>query len=366
MVYQVFIILGDSPLTNIANFTLFGNNDIIILRIFIMMTFGIISLLIVGASWCLVGIVLGRAPKEGIDSRLVQLTSGLVSVSVSSIISCFIDKSSLPALNVMTSTLAIYFLAGAVNFAGLEAMAAGMQRGPNGIIWGIMQSALIFPFIIGILFFNVALTIPRLIGIIAIVAALCSFAATKNNASKGGNHTWKLFAFLSLAIMALQQNLTILPSYFESAREVPSVFRALASAIGSFLAAAINILITLVKNYAKTAPIFKSFFRARLWLYVLGMQFFSLIFSYTLFYPGMDIMAKCGAGAICHPLMVGSCIVSFTLYAILALKEKTTMAQRLALIFCLIGLTGLCFKADETEQPSRVRAYIQEKFFTAK
>jgi hypothetical protein len=50
----------------------------------------------------------------------------------------------------------------------------------------------------------------------------------------------------------------------------------------------------------------------------------------------------------------------------LALKEKTTMAQRLALIFCLIGLTGLCFKADETEQPSRVRAYIQEKFFTAK
>lgn len=331
-----------------------------------MITFGIISLLVVGASWCLVGIVLGRAPKEGIDSRLVQLTSGVVAISVSTIISCLIDKSSLPSTNIMVSTLVIYFLSGAVNFAGLEAMAAGMQRGPNGIIWGIMQSALIFPFIVGILFFNVALTIPRLIGIVSIIIALCCFAATKNNVNKSGNQSWKLFAFLSLAIMALQQNLTILPSYFEEAREVPSVFRALASSIGTFLAALINISITLVKDYAKTAPIFKSLFRFRLWLYVLGMQFFSLIFAYTLFYPGMDIMAKAGAGAICHPLMVGSCIVSFTLYAILALKEKTSLVQRLALIFCLIGLTGLCFQAKETDSPSRVRDFIHERFFTAK
>ena len=75
------------------------------------------------------------------------------------------------------------------------------------------------------------------------------------------------------------------------------------------------------------------------------MQFFSLIFAYTLLYPGLDAMGKAGAGAVSYPLMVGSCIVSFSLYSALRLKERISPAQLAALVLCLGGLAGLCFPA---------------------
>ena len=49
---------------------------------------------------------------------------------------------------------------------------------------------------------------------------------------------------------------------------------------------------------------------------------------------------------VCYPLMVGSCIVSFSLYSIFGLKEKATKVQIAALVLCMIGLAGLCFPKD--------------------
>ena len=57
-------------------------------------------------------------------------------------------------------------------------------------------------------------------------------------------------------------------------------------------------------------------------------------------------MAEANAGAICYPLMVGSCIISFSLFAIFGLKEKATRTQLLALLLCLLGLIAVCFPAD--------------------
>ena len=46
------------------------------------------------------------------------------------------------------------------------------------------------------------------------------------------------------------------------------------------------------------------------------------------------------------PLMIGSCIISFSLFAIFGLKEKATKAQLLALLLCLLGLIAVCFPED--------------------
>ena len=83
-----------------------------------------------------------------------------------------------------------------------------------------------------------------------------------------------------------------------------------------------------------------------LYIYTFGQQFYGLFFAYLLFYPGMDAMAEANAGAICYPLMVGSCIVSFSIFAIFGLKEKATRAQLTALLLCLLGLTGLCIPPE--------------------
>ena len=78
-----------------------------------------------------------------------------------------------------------------------------------------------------------------------------------------------------------------------------------------------------------------------LWKYVLAMQFFSLLFSWTLFYPGLFAMGKHGMGMACFPMMVGSCILFFTLAGIFLLKEKVRPLQVVALAMCLTGLVCL-------------------------
>ena len=74
----------------------------------------------------------------------------------------------------------------------------------------------------------------------------------------------------------------------------------------------------------------------------LVLQFFNLFFSYTLFYPGLNVMADAGFGGMCYPLMVGSCIVSFSFSSLFLLKEKFSFYQLGAVIVCLSGLVLIC------------------------
>lgn len=322
------------------------------------MLFGITALLVVGASWCLVGIVLGRAPRDGLDTGIIQLLGACVSIAASiTIATCFLPPGACPA-EVLFRTCGIYFAAGIFNYFGLQAMAEGMRRGPNGSVWGIMQSAMVFPFLAGILFFGVALTLPRTLGILALLGAIPLFSMAKNskNQKEGEekndsaheeNGKWRFWAFLSLALIAIQQNLATAPSYDPEAREVSPILRAASTASGTLAAFFLQTVFQKIRRGESflvfLGKIKGSISRPRLWVYVLSMQFFSLIFAYTLLYPGLDAMGKAGAGAVSYPLMVGSCIVSFTLYSALVLREKLSWTQMAALVFCLGGLAGLCF-----------------------
>ena len=81
---------------------------------------------------------------------------------------------------------------------------------------------------------------------------------------------------------------------------------------------------------------------SRLWKYIAALQLFNLIFSYTLFFPGMNAMAEAGLGGMCYPMMVGSCILSFTLSSVFLLKEKIRPPQLAALGICIAGLIFIC------------------------
>jgi multidrug transporter EmrE-like cation transporter len=59
----------------------------------------------------------------------------------------------------------------------------------------------------------------------------------------------------------------------------------------------------------------------------------------------MDVMARKGFGGMCYPMMVGSCIVSFTLSSVLLLKEKIRPIQFAALLVCIGGLVLICTQA---------------------
>ena len=313
-------------------------------QFFTSITFGIIALVIVGSSWTITGLVMGDAPKRGVGIPFLETLSSSVSL-----VGCIIATTVLGGWGlhdctpkVYFWTNAAYFFCGAANFFNLLWMSKAMQTGPNGVVWSIIQSALVFPFMGGIIFFGVEATPMRIIGIILLLLALVFFSMTKNNTSKGGQQ-WKLLAFAALAICAVQQNVQTIPSYFESCRTVPSTVRTGACALGCLFAALMCIFCTSKRDaYAAMVVQFK---RKALWYYVLAMQGFSLFFSFTLTYPGMDAMAKNGLGGMAFPMMVGSCIASFTLASVLLLKEKIKPVQAIALLLCISGLVLICTKA---------------------
>ena len=306
--------------------------------------FGVIAMLIVGGSFCLVGLVMGDAPKRGIEPSLVQLFGACFSILAGLVIMPIMNAVPVCSWKIWLPVCLTYATAGALNFMMLQVMSYAMQRGPNGIIWSIIQSALIFPFLGGVLFFGVLLTPFRAGGILTLLAALVLFgmakdqkAGTKVNEKKRG---WRGAAFLCLAICAVQQNLMTAPSYFEDARAVTSIARSLATASGTFLGALVYNLLRM--NAERLAQLRSNLGRWTLWRYIIALQFFGLVFSYTLFYPGMNVMADAGLGGICYPMMVGSCIVTFSLASVCLLKERMTLLQAIALTVCITGLVLIC------------------------
>ncbi|MBR7128504.1 MAG: hypothetical protein IKD09_07940, partial [Lentisphaeria bacterium] len=82
------------------------------------------------------------------------------------------------------------------------------------------------------------------------------------------------------------------------------------TSVGSLSAA---IVFALFQDAEYKRRFFKGVTNTKLWEYILVLQGFSLVFAYTLFYPGMNILGARGLGGMCYPLLIGSCIVTFTL-----------------------------------------------------
>lgn len=307
---------------------------------FSSVAFGIIAMVIVGSSWCLVGLVMGDAPKKGIDTSLVQLWGAVVATVASVIIMLATSDYPTAAWNVTFYVCLILAISAALNFIMLEMMARAMQCGPNGVIWSIIQSAMVFQFLVGMIFFDVAFTWLRGAGIVFLLVALVLFAVTQDNSGKGGK--WKVLAIAGLVVTAIQQNLSVLPSYYPEADKVPSIVRVIATEAGFLISAVVwNLFRMNREHWAKIKSNLKN---GMLWKYTIALQFFNLFFSYTLHFPGMNVMADKGMGAMCYPMMVGSCIVSFTLSSIWLLKEKVRPVQLAALIACIGGLVLICTK----------------------
>ena len=303
-------------------------------------SFGIISMVIVGISWCLVGLVAGDAPKKNVDMAFLQLWSAIVSIAVSILILFLPGADTVVPLKWFMLTLGSYFFSGFLNFFMLQLMSKAMQSGPNGIIWSIIQSALVFPFIVGMVFFNTGSSVHKITGIILLLLALVLFGIAKDNSSKGGN-SWRYIALLALLVCAVQQNLATFPAYFPECRKVGSLYCTMATAAGTMAASLIFIVYSCKKQSDKKEQLKNNLRDWNLWKYIVILQGFGLLTSYIFLYPGMFVMGRYGMGMLCYPMMVGSCIVSFTLTSMFFLKEKVKIVQISALILCISGLVFL-------------------------
>ena len=298
------------------------------------MFWGIISLIIVGLSWTLSGVIMGLAPKKKIDPGIVQLTGSIMLLVGSAVLVCFTDLTHIETQTLFWCGLS-FFGAGVTNCIMLILMSHAMQKGPNGIIWAILQSAMIFPFLTGIIFFGVQPTVIRFAGLFMILSSLFLSGAGKKNGSSGGN--WKLLAFICFLLTGVTQNLANLPSYFSASQGVPSIFRVLCLSVGVFTCSLIR-----TWHLRHQIPLKKNLSSRWLWTFNFIMQSMGIVFAVFLQYPSMDALAKHGAGSLAYPLLVGSCVGGFSLYSMFILKEKCTPLQKAALLCCLGGIILIC------------------------
>ena len=297
------------------------------------MLFGIIALIVTGASWSIVGIVMGSAPKHKVDTSFIQFFGSLFSI-----LACIVLLLSIKTewSNAMYFSLICYTSAGLLNFLLLQLMSIAMQHGPNGTVWMIVQSGIIFPFTMGILFFAVPLPFTRICGMIILIAALFLFGRAKGNGGEKKQGNWLIPAFAAFILCGIQQSITNLPSYYPELTKLNPAYRTIFTSSGVIFGAFCWNLFKI--QFRGFKPDWTQLRNKYLWLYILLFKSYGLVTSYFLLYRGMDALAKAGAGSIAYPLLVSSCIIGFFLYSVLLLKEKNRPIQYAAFILCLTGI----------------------------
>ncbi|MDR0932545.1 MAG: hypothetical protein LBM70_05930 [Victivallales bacterium] len=298
------------------------------------MVLGISLLVATGILWVLTGAVAGGAARKNLPIGVVQACGNIFSISIGiTILLLFPD----PECDFWVSfwTKASLFGSGFLNYFVIQFMSKAMKSGPNGMVWVIIQSALIFPFMVGIICFGVPLGVLRLSGLCAIIFALVIIGLSRDNHLHGRH--WLVPALAAFLFAGVNQNLASLPSYFSEALAVGNVSRSVSAATGTLTAFAL----TNFRNLSGVLPVLKN---PLMWRYIACLGGSGIISGYLLMYRGLNLIAEAGVGAIGYPVMISSCIAAFTLYSVWVLKERIKPLQIAGLCFALGGIVLISLK----------------------
>lgn len=318
-----------------------------------MLILGIAGIILVGLAAAFTGIVMSAAPRKGLSTSTVQMFGALLSVIISAIIlqTGLFNEVDWHGQGVAKAII-FYSLTGGLNFLMLQAVAMGMKKGPNSIVWVITQSGMVLTFMFGVIFLGDILNIFRIFGIILLFNALVCLGIGKNKAAEENNQgkskVWIAWAFLAFLLCGSNQITNTIPSYDMN---VQSNFnyaaRALFSAGATVIFALIWNLIANAKECLK--QIVCECRNPWLWFFVVAMQGLSLCCTYLLQYRCLDILATYNTASIAYPLLVSTCLCGFTLYSFMVLKEKLTCLQLIGLALSLIGIILICVKQSGKE-----------------
>ena len=144
------------------------------------MTKAILLLFATGLSWVSVGAAVGHVERRGYNLVRYQILLCIVCVVFglagwAAAPTAFLPQDGAPALT-WTLVIAATLLCGVFNYLMNMMMGRAMKSGPNAIVWAIIQSGLIYPFLMGWLVFGVPMGIGRFCGITLIVASVFLYA----------------------------------------------------------------------------------------------------------------------------------------------------------------------------------------------
>ena len=285
------------------------------------MLLGIFLLITTGLLWVVIGSVISSSARKGKNLDRIQADSALLCILVCiGWLWCAGAHFPSPLITILL------ILAGAANYFTFLLMNRAMQLGHHGIVWSLVQSALICPFLMEVIFLGVACPVVRIAGIIGILSGIL-LAGVKRREMKGKtcNNKWFFVTLAAFAMAGFTQCLANLPSYLNGEGGY-YVGKAFALQLGTLLAFGVRNL--RFQQWRGTVN----------WKPMLILSGATLVAQCFFLYRGLDLVVQAGVGAIGYPIALGSCIVGFALYSAFILREKVSFLSATSTSLCLIGI----------------------------
>ncbi len=309
--------------------------------------FHALSLLVLtGFSWVATGAVVGLIGRRGLSLFCFQVVGGILGLLIGGAVWFISPETFLPPAGIPASTwtgvIAGSLAFGFFNFFMTHFMGMAMERGPNAIVWAIIQSGLIYPFLMGWLVFGTPMSLARAAGIVLILASIVLYAArggTGGAAARGGGGgvaVWLVPSLLGMFFCGTNQCGGNLASYLPRGQEFPSYFRAMVTSVGGLAGCALKLAMDGARHRLPPRPGLREI--AWLLLFALALNVISYPVTAFLLYPGLDRLQSLGAGAMAYPVMVASCIIGFFPYGMLVLRERFKPIQ---LFGAVVGVAGI-------------------------
>ena len=304
------------------------------------MLIGVILLVLLGVAWTIEGCMYSITAEKKLNFTHVFLGCAFLNVVVGGVLLPF---QAMPDFHDRTVVmlLTLIFVSGLATYTSAFLLTKSMESGPNGILWAIYQAAMLFPFSIGILAHGDAATVTRLVGIGALTIGILLLGVggdlkkqDKARTAAGSRWRWLLPGVASFFINGLAQYLmTISSRYPDALDQLTNVNRGTMLNLGIIAAGVVYSAFTgeLTRCSGRRENIMAA-------LMAILMAVLALVVYYCLLFPGSDRLTAAGAGALVCPIPVGTCIVVFTIYSLVHLREKYTGMEWLGLLFSTAGV----------------------------
>jgi len=279
-----------------------------------------------GCLWIGIGVAVSKCSARGWNYNIVQ---GLTSLGAALICAGILAGKSICTGSSGISGFGFLMccLAGFANFYNYVLTAKAMQRGPNGLVWGIMQSGLMGTFLMGVIFFGEKTAPLRVVGLLLILCGVLVMGLAKDKKSSASGKSWVLFSLGALSLSMVTQCCNTLPSYFPEMGENGAASRTLGLYFGGVIGFSLTTLPEMIRK--------RDFGGRGEWGTAVVLVIMNTAASLFFFYKGLDLLAENGCAGLGYPLAIGVCVIGFSLYSLLILREKFAPLS-------LAGLGAVC------------------------
>ena len=224
-------------------------------------------------------------------------------------------------------------LIGNFNIFGMLLLQTAMKRGNSGIAWALTQSALIGPFLFGMVFFGEKHSLFGITGLcLVLLGMICQIKDERKTPGAAPGRMYSLLlAFCAFLCCAVTQTALTISSY--SAIPMSGTGKTFLLMLGAVAGLLIFKLSRRNTSFALSG---------KMAVTALLLSFLSLA-STLLLFLALDKLAAFSLAGLAYPVSLGSSIAGFALYSACVEKEKLSYRQAAGIISIIAGIFLLGF-----------------------